>query len=91
MSIKYEPSSEPLHIYVKALCLQVSLYQISAAQLAPQDALPIGFTVTAAHTEVPIVFIFAIPLFGMGATRAEDAQGTPTQSRISPSMLVNEG
>jgi hypothetical protein len=32
---------------------QVALYQISAAQLAPQDALPIGFTVTAAHTEVP--------------------------------------
>jgi hypothetical protein len=28
--------------------------------------------------------------FGMGAARAEDAQGTPTQSHISPSILVYE-
>ena len=28
---------------------------------------------------------------GRGATRAEDAQGTPTQSHISPSILVYEG
>ena len=27
---------------------------------------------------------------GRGATRAEDAQGTPTQSHISPSILVYE-
>ena len=27
---------------------------------------------------------------GMGTTRAEDAQGTPTQSHISPSILVYE-
>ena len=27
---------------------------------------------------------------GRGAARAEDAQGTPTQSRISPSILVHE-
>ena len=27
---------------------------------------------------------------GRGAARAEDAQGTPTQSHISPSILVNE-
>jgi len=27
---------------------------------------------------------------GRSATRAEDAQGTPTQSHISPSMLVYE-
>jgi len=27
---------------------------------------------------------------GRGTTRAEDAQGTPTQSHISPSILVNE-
>jgi len=27
---------------------------------------------------------------GLGATRAEDAQGTPTQSHISPSILVYE-
>jgi len=27
---------------------------------------------------------------GWGTTRAEDAQGTPIQSRLSPSMLVNE-
>ena len=29
-------------------------------------------------------------LSGRGAARAEDAQGTPTQSHISPSMLVYE-
>ena len=28
--------------------------------------------------------------FGRGAARAEDAQGTPTQSRISPRILVYE-
>ena len=28
--------------------------------------------------------------FGRGAARAEDAQGTPTQSHISPSILVYE-
>jgi hypothetical protein len=28
--------------------------------------------------------------FGRGAAREEDAQGTPTQSHISPSMLVYE-
>ena len=28
---------------------------------------------------------------GRGTTRAEDAQGTPTQSHISPSILVYEG
>ena len=27
---------------------------------------------------------------GRGTTRAEDAQGTPTQSQISPSILVYE-
>ena len=27
---------------------------------------------------------------GSGATRAEDAQGTPTQSHVSPSILVYE-
>jgi len=27
---------------------------------------------------------------GRGTTRAEDAQGTPTQSHISPSILVYE-
>jgi len=27
---------------------------------------------------------------GRGAARAEDAQGKPTQSRISPSILVHE-
>jgi len=27
---------------------------------------------------------------GRGAARAEDAQGTPTQSHISPSILVND-
>ena len=30
-------------------------------------------------------------LFGRGTTRADDAPGTPTQSRISPSILVCEG
>jgi len=29
-------------------------------------------------------------LNGRGTTRAEDAQGTPTQSHISPSILVYE-
>ena len=29
-------------------------------------------------------------LSGRGAARAEDAQGTPTQSHISPSLLVYE-
>ena len=29
-------------------------------------------------------------LSGRGTTRAEDAQGTPTQSHISPSILVYE-
>ena len=29
-------------------------------------------------------------LSGRGAVRAEDAQGTPTQSHISPSILVYE-
>ena len=29
-------------------------------------------------------------LSARGATRAEDAQGTPTQSHISPSILVYE-
>jgi len=29
-------------------------------------------------------------LVGRGAARAEDAQGTPTQSHISPSILVYE-
>jgi len=28
--------------------------------------------------------------FGRGAARAEDAQGTPTQSHTSPSILVYE-
>jgi len=27
---------------------------------------------------------------GRGAARAEDAQGTPTQSHVSPSIVVNE-
>ena len=27
---------------------------------------------------------------GLGTTRAEDAPGTPTQSHISPSILVDE-
>ena len=27
---------------------------------------------------------------GRGTTRAEDAQGTPTQSHVSPSILVYE-
>ena len=31
-----------------------------------------------------------IDLFGRGTMRAEDAQETPTQSRISPSILVHE-
>jgi len=31
---------------------------------------------------------FKVP--GRGAARAEDAQGTPTQSHISPSILVYE-
>jgi len=30
------------------------------------------------------------PAYGGGAARAEDAQGTPTQSHISPSILVYE-
>ena len=29
-------------------------------------------------------------LSGRGAARAEDAQGTPTQSQVSPSILVYE-
>ena len=29
-------------------------------------------------------------IYGRGAARAEDAQGTPTQSHISPSILVYE-
>ena len=29
-------------------------------------------------------------VIGGGGARVEDAQGTPTQSHISPSMLVNE-
>ena len=32
----------------------------------------------------------ACPLAGRGAARAEDAQGTPPQSHISPSTLVYE-
>ena len=28
---------------------------------------------------------------GRGTTRAEDARGTPTQSHVSPSILVYEG
>ena len=28
---------------------------------------------------------------GRGSTRAKDAQGTPTQSHISPNKLVSEG
>ena len=30
------------------------------------------------------------PMSGRGAARAEDAQGTPTQSRVSPSILAYE-
>ena len=33
---------------------------------------------------------FQIKVSGRGAARAEDAQGTPTQSHISPSVLVYE-
>ena len=32
----------------------------------------------------------AVDLSGKGAARAEDAQGTPTQSHITPSILVYE-
>ena len=39
------------------------------------------------HTARKILLIDS-GLVGRGATRAEDAQGTPTQSHISPSILV---
>jgi len=35
------------------------------------------------------ILIFS-QMSGRGAARAEDAQGTPTQSHISPSILVYE-
>jgi len=35
-------------------------------------------------------FTYARDLSGRGSTRAEDAQGTPTQSHISPNIQVNE-
>ena len=34
--------------------------------------------------------LFEVVDFGRGATRAEDAEGTPTQSHTSLSLLVNE-
>ena len=37
-----------------------------------------------------ISFITSTGASGRGAARAEDAQGTPTQSQISPSILVHE-
>ena len=36
------------------------------------------------------IMAFALDLSGRITTRAEDAQGTPTQSHISPSILVYE-
>ena len=44
------------------------------------------------HSEIPRHFRAVIDsgLAGRGAARAEDAQGTPTQSHISPSILVYE-
>jgi len=36
------------------------------------------------------VDILRVDLSGRGTARAEDAQGTPTQSHISPSILVYE-
>ena len=37
-----------------------------------------------------IVMVIDSELSGRGATRTEDAQGTPTQTHISPSILVYE-
>jgi len=56
---------------------------------------------TAMHTIVPgdrlrvgwlngFSFVTSWDLSGRGTTRAEDAQVTPTQSRVSPSILVYE-
>jgi len=39
---------------------------------------------------VHAIFIYNLHLSGRGTTRAEDVQGTPTQSHISPSILVYE-
>ena len=38
----------------------------------------------------PIDGVDRLRVGGRGAARAEDAQGTPTQSHISPSILVYE-
>jgi len=42
------------------------------------------------HTHIYIYVYIDSVLSGRGTTRAEDAQGTPTQSHISPSILVYE-
>ena len=34
--------------------------------------------------------LMVVGLSGRGTTRPEDAQGTPTQSHISPGTLLNE-
>jgi hypothetical protein len=61
----------------------------------PLDLHPSGSFGSEPGCESPLVSSNLSPwrtaaVFGRGAARAEDAQGTPTQSHISPSILVYE-
>ena len=102
MSLKYEPASEPLHIslswgwiwsYGKAIPRPrypkpshevtngITLRSPSVRKVDSRQVIDSGLI---GSTD------FHSSNSGRGTARAEDAQGTPTQSHISPSILVYE-
>jgi len=96
MILKYEPASEPLHIMFlvdvvsseetkrkMAGPLSSELEQISHSR--PDSGLGLR------HFQYEILpSCSLLDRLGRGTTRANDAQGTPTQSHISPRILVYE-
>ena len=90
MSLKYHETLAGLHLCVGGIVPRHPLGTLPVfahARLAGLHLCVGGYcteVVTVLYRDTPLVQVCQI---GRGAARAEDAQGTPTQSHISPSIL----
>jgi len=65
--------------------------KLEHAVLTPLDRFDVSRPLRLESPALGHSALFRSSVPGRGAARAEDAQGTPTQSHISPSILVYEG
>ena len=100
ISLKYEPASEPLHISETLYVRQIAagLAHMHKTNVAHLDVKPENMYSTQrgvyklGDLGLASLASSGIPpgVIERGTTTAEGAQGTPTQSHISPSILVYE-